>query len=161
MKKWPLTESTTREKGTGVKDKNWFQLYELLPKALYLKLYPLHGERLWGMFDRRYRFTINAIRRRYGKMIANTWHWGGKHQYRGVRPLDCEVGALLSQHKFFRAIDLVPAAESVENIRADIIADRYPEDFKYITAVEIGVPWLHIDGRERDKKQHGVLQFKA
>lgn len=142
-------------------DRNYFKLYELLPQDIYRKLYPMHGERLWGIFNKKYRTTINLLRQRYGKMVANTWHWGGAHQYRGYRPLDCPVGAILSQHKFFRAVDLVPVDTAIEDIRADIISDRYPDEFQYITALEIGVPWLHIDGRERDKSRLGVLQFKA
>ena len=138
---------------------SWFQLYELFSRMVYESIYPIEGERMWRLLDSRYVETIDAIRRRYGKMVANTWWWGGSHQYRGFRPIDCEVGSPLSQHKLFRAIDLVPVSESVDKIRSDIIHDRYPSDFRWITAVELDVPWLHIDGRQWDKQRNGVLRI--
>ncbi|KKM14746.1 hypothetical protein LCGC14_1702990, partial [marine sediment metagenome] len=65
-------------------------------------------------------YTADQIREHYGKMAANTWWWGGAHQYRGFRPFDCIIGAYLSQHKFGRGLDLVPAECSAKEIREDI-----------------------------------------
>jgi hypothetical protein len=141
------------------KPKN-FELYEFLPRDFYNQWYPVRGEKLWTMFDDRVLRSAQAIRERYGKMEANTWYWpGGKHQYRGWRPQFCEVGAKLSDHKGGRALDLVPAEESVEKIRADILADPFHPDFVYITALEMNISWLHIATRNWDKKKNGILKI--
>ena len=80
-------------------------------------------------------------------MIANTHHWGGAHQYRGWRSGDCEIGAKYSQHKFGRALDLVPAEVTAEEIRQDIKLRKRGNIFQYITCIEDGVGWLHFDTR--------------
>ncbi len=123
----------------------FFQPFELVPKEFYetFKDFP---RRIWSMFDSRTLFTGDAIRRRYGKMIANDWYWGGSNQYRGWRPFDCPVGAEYSQHKRGAALDLVPVETAVEEIREDI-KKRKDLLFKYITCIEEGVPWLHFDCR--------------
>lgn len=138
---------------------NWFELYEVLPEEIYNKIFPIYGEDAWRLFNGGYLFTLNALRRRYGKLVANTYHWGGSSQYRGYRPLDCKVGSKLSQHKRLRAVDLIPMETTAANIRADILANRHPEDFKYITGLELDVDWLHIDFREWDVDKNGLYTF--
>ena len=91
------------------------------------------------------------IRKRYGKMIVNTWLWGGANQYRGWRPFNCKEGAELSQHKFGRAIDLNPVELLASDIRIDIKAKKYSYDFRFITCIEDNVNWLHIDCRNTDR----------
>jgi len=121
----------------------YFKPYELVPKATYelLKNKPWI---IWQLFDNRVLYIGDRIRKRYGKMIANTWYWGGIHQFRGWRPSRCPVGARWSQHRFGRALDLVPVEISAEEIRQDIKAG---EDFSGITCIEDGVGWLHFDTR--------------
>jgi len=101
----------------------FFQPFELVPKEFYetFKDFP---RRIWSMFDSRTLFTGDAIRRRYGKMIANEY----------------------SQHKRGAALDLVPVETAVEEIREDI-KKRRDLLFKYITCIEEGVSWLHFDCR--------------
>ena len=137
---------------------NFFALHELVPKEVYKeyervnKLY-----RLWYVFDPRMLFTIDRLRERYGKMIMNNWFWGGNHQYRGWRDSEVKIGASLSQHKFGRAADLVSVEHTAEEIRNDILADPFHDDFKYITCIELAVLWLHFDIRNFDKEKYGVL----
>ena len=124
----------------------FFQPYELVSEKTYTELKE-RPEKLWQIFDPRVLYTADKIREFYGKMIANTWYWGGAHQYRGWRPLDCSVGARWSQHKFGRAIDLVSTETAVEEIRQDIKLRRKGHIFQYITCIEDGVDWLHFDVR--------------
>jgi len=131
-----------------------FELYELFPPEIFRSYQPLT---LWGVFDDRLKITMDRLRKRYGPMVANDWYWGGANQYRGWRPWDCKIGAELSQHKFGRAIDLKPVKESVDKVRADVLADPWNDDFRYITCIEMEVPWLHIDTRNRDKAKYGIL----
>ena len=121
----------------------YFKPYELIPKATYelLKNKPWI---IWQLFDFRVLYVGDAIRKRYGKMIANTWYWGGRHQYRGWRPAKCKIGATYSQHRFGRALDLDPQEVTAEEIRQDI---KKGENFRYISCIEDGVPWLHFDVR--------------
>jgi len=135
-----------------------FVLEELLPRQIYFDL--MREDKLdyaWGIFDDRILWTADALRIRYGKMIVNTWKWGGLSQFRGWRPFDCKVGADWSQHKFGRALDLVPAEVSVEKIRSDIKAEPFLEHFMYITCIEDNVSWLHFDCRNWDKIKDGLL----
>ncbi|MBC2741600.1 MAG: peptidase M15 [Desulfosarcina sp.] len=138
----------------------WFILQEVLPEIYFNSLYKKYGDRLWQMFDRRMIETVDNLRDIYGKMLANTWVWGGRHRYRGWRPWECLIGAKLSQHKFGRAVDLVPVDAGVNEIRRDILADAHPYQFRFITAIESDVPWLHIDCRNHDKAQFGILEIR-
>ena len=92
----------------------------------------------------------------------NTWMWGGTNKFRGWRPWDCETGATLSQHKFGRACDMVflDLVDGVNWVRDSILTDTDDPIFKYITCVETGVPWLHIDFRNWNKEQDGILVIK-
>lgn len=136
----------------------YFKLYELFPKEFYSQ-WASRGDSLWGLFDDRILWTADQIRIRYGKMSANTWHWGGQHQYRGFRTFDCIIGSQLSQHKFGRATDLVPDKCTAEEIREDIKKTPWKSEFKYITCIEDfqGMSWLHIDCRSWQKNKYGIL----
>ena len=123
----------------------YFQPYELVPRETYTAL-EKHDimYQVWWLFDPRILQVIDLIRERYGKMVANTWWWGGIHHYRGFRPGNVIVGSKRSQHRFGRAVDLIPAEVSVEEIRSTI---KNGEDFHWITCVESDVSWLHVDVR--------------
>ena len=129
----------------------YFKPYELLPKKVYWKLEHAGWSevRMWSLFDPRTLHAGDKIRERYGKMVANTWYWGGVHQYRGFRDQWCRIGALWSQHRYGRAEDLVPMEVTVEEIWEDIEAGN---NFLYITCIEKSsskkkVTWLHHDER--------------
>ncbi len=139
---------------------NYFTLREVLPQNFYANYKPVRGDKLWLLFDPRVLITADRIRERYGKMVANTWAWRGSHNFRGYRPANTEVGAEFSQHKFGRALDLVPIEVEVEEIRRDIIAQPNRETFKHITAIELNVSWLHFDTRNWNKNENGLLTFK-
>jgi len=134
-----------------------FELYELFPRYFY----NLHRaeQKLWGVFDDRLLYSMDRLRKRYGPLVANDWYWGGRNQFRGWRPTDCDVGAEFSQHKYGRGVDLEPVKVSVDQIRADISGNPFCEDFKFITCVEMDVSWLHIDVRNHDKAKHGILRI--
>jgi hypothetical protein len=131
-----------------------FELYELFPKKFFLKY---NNSKLWLFFDLRILLTIQYLRERYGSMIANDWYWKGRNQYRGWRPFDCSIGAAFSQHKFGRAVDLIPAKTTAQKIREDILASPFDKTFKFITIIEADIPWLHISTDiRRDKKKLGI-----
>jgi hypothetical protein len=129
----------------------YLKLYEVLPRDTYYSLEASGKLDTWGwrLFDPRILWTADRLRTLYGKMLCNTWFWEGQHQFRGWRPGDARVGATYSQHKFGRALDLVFDI-SVYDIRRDIKANKWPVMFQYITCIEDGVGWLHIDCRNYD-----------
>lgn len=112
---------------------------------------------LWGLLDPRLLWTIDALRDRYGPLVCNDWARGGRFRHRGLRPHDCAEGARLSDHKYGRAVDLVPLHATAEQIRADVRAEARAEAFRHITVVEEGVSWLHLGFRNHDRASHGIL----
>ncbi len=129
----------------------FFELYEFVPRSFYPKDLVL-GEKIkvWWLLDDRILRAAYLLRERYGKLVCNDWHWRPHtwgNQYRGWRPSDCSVGAVMSQHKWGRALDLIPLECTVEEIRADLIAMSNAVPFSYITSIEMNVGWLHIDCR--------------
>jgi len=139
----------------------YFKLHELLPAQFYHQN-EYREDVLWWIFDPRLLWTIDQLRKIYGPLICNTWQDGGPnpHQFRGWRPFDCDVGASLSQHKFGRAVDLVPVKISAEEIREDILGLQMGEPYKHITCIEADVPWLHIDVRNWNRVKFGVKVVK-
>ena len=128
-----------------VKKSKYFTIGEFFPPNMVLA----YSENLlWSLLDERLVWTADRLRQRYGRAYINNWEFGGENQYRGFRPFDSKIGAEWSQHKFGRAIDITfetwPADAVRENIRAQGM-DFY--DYKFITAVEEKVPWLHADCR--------------
>ena len=134
-----------------------FKIHELVPREIY-ESYPRKKHiNLWFLFDDRVLYTQDSLRNRYGKMICNTWFWGGQSEYRGWRPQDCVYGSQLSQHKRGCAIDSLPQETPVEAIRKDILADPWHDDFKFITCIEENISWLHQDSRNWDKSESGIF----
>jgi hypothetical protein len=138
----------------------YFKIEELVSKEEFEQYYVEadYREKLFLLFDYRILVTADLLRKRYGRIVCNTWFFGGSNHYRGFRPWNNWVGAQLSQHKFGRALDLVPLECEAEDIRQDIIAHPDWEDFKYIKAIEDEVSWLHIDCRNV-LPQQGLLRF--
>lgn len=123
-----------------------FRIQELVPKFLYHR-FETETEKLWLIFDPRLIWTADKIRMRHGPMICNTWNQDGSIQYRGFRPFDLDVGAPLSQHKFGRALDLIPVNKTAEEVREDILAHPDLDEYKFIRCLETGISWLHFDVR--------------
>jgi len=136
---------------------NFFKPFELLPRELFCRTKKPDGL-LSVLFDDRILKAADRLRDQYGPMQANDWFWGGPNQFRGFRPFDCPVGAKLSQHKFGRAIDLLPLDAPVDDIRSDLI--EHPAIAGgLVTCIEADVPWLHIDCRNHNP-ENGLLVIR-
>lgn len=134
----------------------YFEIYELVTPQLYNRYHKEVGK-LWGIFDERILKTAQNLRVRYGKMICNDWYWDGRWKERAWRPWSTLTGATFSQHKFGRALDLIPVETTADKIRHDILSEPFHPDFEYITCLEMNINWLHFDCRNYDKKHDGVL----
>ena len=124
-----------------------FVLQELVPQYLYQD----RGEAAWELLDDRMLMTLDQLRERFGTTIINTWHSEmlmmayGRHEWRGLRTPQCEIGAKYSQHLFGRAADCVFRDWTAEQVRNTILEEQ--EEFKYINAIEMDTSWLHFDVR--------------
>lgn len=136
-----------------------FKPFELWPKFEYFKGCD------WSHWDSRILETADMLRDMYGPMIANDYIWrmeeDNANQWRGYRPMDCEIGAKNSLHKFYRALDLYPVKYLSSQIIKDIECYPFNKEFRHITCIEVGVPWIHFDTRNWDKKKNGLLIIKG
>jgi len=121
----------------------YFVIQELVPP----KVYEARGEKGWYLFDERILMTIDLLRERYGQATINNWHIGGNREWSGLRTCDSPYYSPYSQHAFGRAVDVVFKDANAEYIRQEIINKPSLPAFKYITAIELGTSWLHVDCR--------------
>ena len=133
----------------------YFKAYELVPPEVYKVL----GKKSFLCLDYYILKTIDEVKICFGMkpVIINDWHWGGNKKYRGFRPGNCKVGAKYSQHKFGRAVDLTVKGVSSFDVRTEII--NHPFHFTHITAVEVGISWVHFDVRPT-KEPYRIETFK-
>jgi hypothetical protein len=127
-----------------------FSIWELVPPDMQVLIHDRGSAWAFNtLFDERLLRTMDMLRDQFGSMQANTWKEGGRHCFRGFRPPYCDIGAELSQHRFGRAVDLVPLNSCVDHIRKEIL--KYPNSPRYhhIGGLELDVNWLHIDVRGR------------
>lgn len=151
----------------------YFKAEEIFPK---LVIVANHGkmDQIWRLMDYRVLWTLDMLREYFGTAVCNDYQWGGKNSYRVYRPaidlIDVEHikqtgdikpawSSFTSQHCFGRAADCKFAFVTAADVRLDI--RRYPmaDRYKYITAIEDNVSWLHFDVRNWSVQKHGILFF--
>lgn len=123
-----------------------FILQEYLPPNLYQVL--VNRGRLssgWELLDDRLLRTDDQLRERFGKIIINNWKWGGKRLWSGIRPFGTPYYSITSQHTYGRASDKLFLESNIEYVREYILT--HPEEFPYLTALELDTSWLHSDTR--------------
>lgn len=123
------------------------------------------GEKALELLHADLLYSLDLVRDRYRKPVrVNNWHrvkpdrfelyfdaaWRKKNGifiYRGFRPASCLEGAKYSQHRLGTAFDFDVDGMTAEEVREDI--RRHPDDpaFYGIRAVELRVPWVHVDAR--------------
>ncbi|MGD9156793.1 MAG: hypothetical protein PVG39_00165 [Desulfobacteraceae bacterium] len=131
-------------------------------------------DQIWRLMDWRVLWTQDQLRERYGSMICNDYLWGGSNQYRVYRPaiglidwdyfrrfreVKAKWSSFTSQHCFGRASDSKFKKVTTEEVRQDIKRNPDHEAFRYITAVEDKVSWLHFDTRSWNRTESGILFF--
>ena len=134
-----------------------FELFEVLDKQTYYSTMH-YGDARWQWFDDRALISLQALRDWAGTAVINDWYWGGHNQWGGYRPPECSIGALFSQHKFCRAFDPKFVFKSADEVREYILTNR--DKFPYITCLETGCPWVHLDTRNWDVDKHGILLIR-
>lgn len=118
--------------------------------------------RVWTLFDWRILWAADQLRELYGPLVCNDWQWRGEagHKQRGFRLPSTDIGAEFSQHRFGRALDLVPVQVTAAEIREDMRTHPDREAYRHITGVEDDVSWLHIDCRNWPVAVTGIMFFK-
>ena len=157
-------------------DKRFFHPKEFFPPSV-IEEHSFPGSdypdrMIWRLMDGRAIWTAVELRRRFGTMIMNDYKWGGKHTHRVYRPVvdlikekiddkyvPVDWTTFTSQHCFGRATDAVFTKYSAEEIREDIRRNPKESCYKYITAVENDVSWLHFDCRNWGIDKFGILFF--
>jgi len=131
-----------------------FQAWELVP----IDIYELMGDQSFILLSTQLLITIDQIRNFFNsRMTINDYKNGGDHHFRGFRHALCLIGGKESQHRFGNAADGIIEGVPADKARKAIIANA--EDFPYLTRMEEGVPWLHIDCKSMDEP--GIHLFKA
>lgn len=142
----------------------YFEIYELIPREVFrledMRNKDKHMQPGWSYLDERLLITIDAIREIIGKpLICNTWFQDGNRENCGYRTSGCTIGALKSQHKLGRAVDLICPYMSAEEMRQKIKKDE--DKLPFPIRIEDGVSWLHVDVKEMDYKGKKIYFFKA
>lgn len=120
-----------------------FQIYELVPPDIYKK----RDEKAWELLDKKLLITLDLLRDKFGPMKINDYRWDGDRMWSGIRTPDSEYYSPTSQHTFGRAADIIFKDVSVDEVRNDIIYHQNATMYRFINAIELNVPWLHIDTR--------------
>lgn len=128
------------------------------------RIYAVCGADALYMYDPKILKAADEFRKIFGPMIANTYHSPkmikkyGRHRFRGLRPLDCKIGASKSAHKvgikklsLYSAIDLIPLNISAQEIRESVKKDQkyWNKYFSRMEELKKGKPisWLHFDSK--------------
>jgi hypothetical protein len=128
-----------------------FTIEELVPQYVYIQ----RGEKAWELLDEKMLRTLDRLRDHFGRMKINDWVWSGERQWSGLRTPDSPFYSPYSQHTFGRAFDILFLDAETDEVRGYIL--EHPGEFPEIGGVELGVSWLHIDGRNHA----GIKTFEA
>ncbi len=119
-----------------------FKLTEFISKETWDK----YGHGALKYLDDRIIKTCQKLRDELGiPLTINNWHYGGNRHESGLRVEGMKNYSPTSQHTFGRAVDIISAHMSAEEMRQHIYNNRY--NYPYIKAIERNVSWLHIDCR--------------
>jgi len=120
-----------------------FSIQELVPP----KVHADRGDKAWELLDERALITLDKLRKQFGSMTVNSWAFGGDRKWSGLRTEDSPYYSPYSQHAFGRAFDVLFAKATADEVRRWILANDHLQSTAHITALEMGVSWLHFDVR--------------
>ena len=138
-------------------ESRYFKIVEYVPPEVFKQF----GEEAWWFVNPRLVMMDDMLREYFGvPVIINNW-WskngktGGNRVASGFRPASCTVGAALSQHRLGNASDKLFKGLDQLKVQKEIISK--PNLFPYITAIEVGVNWVHTDVRNSFSTE--IIQF--
>ena len=125
----------------------YFEIQELVP----IEVYRNRGERAWQLLQTVALIALDKLRDRYGPITVNNWYWHGPREWSGLRTTDSPYYSPYSQHTFGRAFDCIFERVTAEEVRRGILDNPNDNAFASITAIELGVSWLHFDTRNVER----------
>lgn len=140
------------------KPKN-FRIEELVPEDVY----NLRGDKSWELLNPRMLVSVQELREYLNKpVILNNWDNDGDRHNQVFRTADYYDRLSFSQHLLGNAADpFVPGVEA-EELRQIVISRKKKGKLEYVTGMEDGVNWLHIDCRATDRlNKDGLFIFSA
>lgn len=133
----------------------FFELEEFVSAPVFDRF----GQSAWWFIDVRIVWTADAIRHYFDRAVKiNSWKWGGPFQFRGFRPYQSADWKPWSQHSFGRAIDFDVQGMDAQAVRSEVLAHQKDPHFRFITAIEDDVSWVHVDCRDTGKSE--IMVFK-
>jgi len=122
----------------------WFRLEELVPRSIF----EARGDAAWELLDARALATLDELRDRFGPIVVNDWHAGGRFDESGLRGPYSRTGASFSQHRFGRAFDCKFKDVTPSDVHAYVRA--HAAEFPHLTTLEqleATPSWVHFDVR--------------
>jgi hypothetical protein len=137
-----------------------FIVQEFVPPDVYARF----GDGSSIFIDDRLIAFAEKLRRVLDKpIVINNWHNKGAYSNSGLRSFSCPEGALFSDHKFGKAIDIKVANMSGPEV-ADFLEKHWADYNFLITSIEKGTPsWTHVSTRfvyGLDKSQINWIPYK-
>lgn len=126
--------------------------YFFLDEVINPETYSARGAASRSLMDNRIIEGLTLLRELVGvPFTVNNWASGGARQESGLRNFNTRTGARWSQHKFGRAIDIVPQGLTIAQL-FEVVKDNKEKFLQggLITTVEdirFTPTWLHIDCR--------------
>lgn len=128
---------------------------------------------LWQALDARVLRAVDLLRERFGPLIVNNWAIGGPRGESGLRESDSATGALISPHKFGRAVDFVSRTVTPDEIYQDMVrcgglepgfrsrADARASPWAGVARIEYapGMTWTHIDVADAGNDDGSIRVF--
>ena len=136
-----------------------FNLYEFVPPEIYIEREQL----AWELLDPKMVYTWDELRKRTGKSCTiNNWKSGGNFRDRGLRTfLYYKDGKVhYSQHIFGKAGDGDVYDMTPEEVINFIVEEKAKGSFQYLTGIEVGENWVHLDTRPALRvSENGLFMF--
>lgn len=134
----------------------WFSPWELIPDLDEMTTWDEVPD---GTLDPRLLTLWDSLRDLLGPLSINNYHRGGYRRFCGLRDERCSEYSPTSQHALGKAGDghsrTYSADEARSIIRQAVARGELPE----LGGLEIGVPWIHAD--VRDRRDGKVIEFGA
>lgn len=123
-----------------------FKIEEFVPPEVIIE----RGDLSWELIDPTLVYTWDELRKRIEKpCYINNWEDGGGFRYRGLRPQSFYKDSKnhFSQHTFGKAGDGDVKGLSPKEVIEFIVKEKKKGSFQYLTGIEVGCRWVHLDTR--------------
>lgn len=130
----------------------YFILEELVSRKIFETM---DHNAIWSHFDQDLLKAIDWVKETFSKdspVTINNWKWGGDRQYSGLRVDGDDYYSPTSMHSVGKAADMIFKNTTAHEIRKSVTEmESMGIVIPYITRIENGVSWLHIDTKPTGK----------